>query len=182
MILICLSICWISGIVAGLNFDLPVALILTGLLPLPLLIFKKYRKQVILLCLCTVSFFSATACALASLPQNDTVFINYYNDMGKVNITGMISGDPDVRDKNTRLIVSASVIEIDGERIEVSGNVLVFVSSIRLTVMEEVFRISGMKTQPVFEVRLSAYLSHEISIPPSLSANRAIDRTGTCQA
>jgi competence protein ComEC len=163
MFLICLSISWIAGIVVGLNFHLPMALILTGLSPLPLLLLNRYRKQVILLALCIVSFFSASACAQASLPQNDASSIKYYNDTGRVTITGTISDDADVRDNNTRLLVNASAIQIDEEVLEVSGNVLVFASRYPAYNYGDVIRITGeLKTPPVFEdFDYAAYLSHE---------------------
>ncbi len=80
MTLICLSISWIAGIVTGLNFDLPDTLILTGLLPLPLLLFKKYQKQIILGGLCIVSFFAGSICAQNCLPEDDSAYINFFND------------------------------------------------------------------------------------------------------
>ena len=163
MFLICLSISWIAGIVAGLNFNLPAALILTGLSPLPLLLLNKYRKHVILLALCIASFFSASVCAQASLPQNDASSIKYYNDNDRVTIIGTVSADPDIRDSNIRLIVSASVAEIDGEVVEVSGDVLVFASRYPAYGYGDVIRITGeLKTPPVFEdFDYAAYLSHE---------------------
>jgi competence protein ComEC len=163
MFLICLSISWIAGIVTGLNFDLPAALVLTGLIPLPLLLLRRYQKHVILAGLCIVSFFCASICAQACLPQNDPASLSYYNDTGKVTVTGIISDDPDIRDKNTRLFVSVSLVEIDGESIEVDGNVLVFVSRYPAYSYGDVIRITGeLKTPPVFEdFDYAAYLSHE---------------------
>ncbi|MDD3678081.1 MAG: hypothetical protein PHD14_02490, partial [Dehalococcoidales bacterium] len=109
MILICLGISWIAGIVIGFNFELPAALILTGLLPLPLLLFKKYQKQIILAALCIVSIFSASVWAYNHLPQNDSAYINFFNDRGAVTVSGMISDDPDVREGNTRLIIKSTL-------------------------------------------------------------------------
>ncbi len=163
MILICLSIGWIAGIVTGLNFNLPAALILTGLLPLPLLLLKRYRKQAILAGLCIVSFFCACVCAQNCLPHNDSHSLNYYNDSGTFAVTGMISDDPDVRDSNTRLVLKALYIEIDGEQVEVEGNVLAFVSRYPQYSYGDVIRITGkLETPPVFEdFDYAAYLSHE---------------------
>jgi competence protein ComEC len=163
MFLICLSISWISGIVIGLNFNLPVALILTGLSPLPLLFLKKHQKQVILAGLCVASFFTASVCAHNCLPQDDSSNINFYNDSGKATITGIVSSDPDVRDRNTRLILRASFVEINGERVEVSGNVLVFTSRYPAFSYGDTIRITGeLKTPPVFEdFDYADYLSHE---------------------
>ena len=163
MILICLGISWIAGIVIGFNFELPAALILTGLLPLPLLLFKKYQKQIILAALCIVSIFSASVWAYNHLPQNDSAYINFFNDRGAVTVSGMISDDPDVREGNTRLIIKSTLVETDEGQFEVEGNVLVFVSKYPAYSYGDILRITGeLKTPPVFDdFDYAAYLSHE---------------------
>ena len=163
MILICLSISWIAGIVTGLNFNLPAILILTGLAPFPLLLVKKYRKQVILSGLCIMSFFTASVCAQNCLPENNGNYINFFNDKGTVTVTGTISDDPDVRDSNTRLFVEAAYIEINSEQSEVKGNILVYVSRYPEYSYGDTIRITGEpETPPVFDdFDYAAYLSHE---------------------
>ncbi|HAS05064.1 MAG TPA: DNA internalization-related competence protein ComEC/Rec2 [Dehalococcoidia bacterium] len=163
MILICLGISWIAGIVIGFNFELPAVLILTGLLPLPLLLLKKYQKQIILAALCIVSIFSASVWAYDRLPENDSSFINFFNDRGTVTVIGMISDDPDVRDGNTRLVIKSSFVETDEGQREVEGKVLVFVPGYPAYSYGDVLMITGeLKTPPVFEdFDYAAYLSHE---------------------
>ncbi|HAS27872.1 MAG TPA: DNA internalization-related competence protein ComEC/Rec2 [Dehalococcoidia bacterium] len=163
MILICLGISWIAGIVIGFNFELPAVLILTGLLPLPLLLLKKYQKQIILAALCIVSIFSASVWAYDRLPENDSSFINFFNDKGTVTVIGMISDDPDVRDGNTRLVIKSSFVETDEGQREVEGKVLVFVPGYPAYSYGDVLMITGeLKTPPVFEdFDYAAYLSHE---------------------
>ncbi len=163
MILICLSISWIAGIITGLNFNLPAVLILTGLVPFPLLILKKHRKQVMLAGFCVISFFSASVCAQNCLPDNSAEYINFFNDSGTVTVTGTISDDPDVRDSNTRLLFEAAYIEINAEQVEVKGNILVFVSRYPEYSYGDMIRITGeLKTPPVFDdFDYASYLSHE---------------------
>ena len=163
MILICLGISWIAGIVIGFNFELPAVLILTGLLPLPLLLLKKYQKQIILAALCIVSILFASVLAYDRLPENDSSFINFFNDRGTVTVIGMISDDPDVRDGNTRLVIKSSFVETDEGQREVEGKVLVFVPGYPAYSYGDVLMITGeLKTPPVFEdFDYAAYLSHE---------------------
>jgi len=163
MILICLGISWIAGIVIGFNFELPAVLILTGLLPLPLLLFKKYQKQIILAALCIVSIFSASVWAYDHLPKNDSAYINFFNDREAVTVSGMISDDPDVRDGNTRLVIKSTLVETDEGQFEVEGKVLVFVPGYPAYSYGDVLMITGeLKTPPVFEdFDYAAYLSHE---------------------
>ena len=163
MILICLGISWIAGIVIGFNFELPAVLILTGLLPLPLLLLKKYQKQIILAALCIVSILFASVLAYDRLPENDSSFINFFNDKGTVTVIGMISDDPDVRDGNTRLVIKSSFVETDEGQREVEGKVLVFVPGYPAYSYGDVLMITGeLKTPPVFEdFDYAAYLSHE---------------------
>jgi competence protein ComEC len=163
MTLICLSLSWIAGIIIGLNFDLPAVLILTGLIPLPFLFFKRYRKQVILSGLCIAAFFGGSVCAQACLPEDDSGYIKFFNDRGTVTVTGMVSNAPDVRDSNTRLVVKASKIKLEEEWTEIEGNVLVFVSNYPAYSYGDVIQITGeLKTPPVFEdFDYADYLSHE---------------------
>ncbi|MFA5629722.1 MAG: DNA internalization-related competence protein ComEC/Rec2 [Dehalococcoidales bacterium] len=163
MVLLCLGISWIIGIVIGLNFDLPPVLILTGLLPLPLLFLKKHRKQIILAAIFITALFSASFWAHNALPKDDWSYINYFNDKGTVIVSGVIGDDPDIREASTRLFVKTSLVEINGTQFEVEGNVLVFVPRYPAYSYGDKLKLSGeLKTPPVFDgFDYAAYLSHE---------------------
>ena len=127
MSLIYLGCAWVAGILLGSEFKLPPALIFTGLIPLPLLLLRQHRKPIVLASLCLFAFFGGAAYFSSSLPADNESRLEFYNEKGAVTIKGMVSQDPDVRDKNTQLNLSASEIKLDGEWREVGGTALLFV-------------------------------------------------------
>ena len=126
MTLIYLSCAWVVGILLGSKFNLPLALLLTGLIPLPLLFFRQHRKLIILSSLCLVALFGGAFCYQSSLPIIDENCLQFYNNE-TVEIKGMVNADPEVRDKSTHLRLSATEIKWDKEWQEVSGTALLFV-------------------------------------------------------
>lgn len=116
MALIYLSGAWVAGIILGSNFSPPLAFVLTGLIPLPLLFFlRQRRKPIILASLSLFILFSGATYFQSSLPAVDDSSLQFYNDRGPVTIKGLVNRDPDVRDKATHLRISASEIRLDGE-------------------------------------------------------------------
>jgi competence protein ComEC len=97
------------------------------------------------------------------LPEDDSDYINFFNDRDTVTVTGMVNSDPDIRDNNTRLMVESSGIEADGKQSEIEGSVLVFVSNYPAYSYGDVLEITGkLETPPVFEdFDYADYLSHE---------------------
>ena len=126
--LIYLSCAWVVGIFLGSEFNLPLALILTGLIPLSLLFFlRQYRKLIILTSLCLIALFGSASYFQSSLPSADENYLQLYNEKGTVEIRGMVNTDPEVRDKSTQLRLSAKEVKLDKEWQEVSGTALLFV-------------------------------------------------------
>jgi len=126
--LIFLSLAWVAGIFLGSKFNLPLALISTGLIPLPLLFFaRQHRKPIILASLCLVALFSGAFYFQSSLPTVDENHLQFYNDRGKVEIRGVVDKAPELSDKTTHLRLSAREIRAGGKWLEVSGTALLFV-------------------------------------------------------
>ncbi len=126
MPLIYLSCAWVAGIFLG-KFNLPFVLILTGLIPLPLLFFfRQHRKLVILTSLCLIALFGGAFCFQSSLPPDDESHLWFYNNE-TVEIKGMVNVDPEVREKTTHLRLSATEIKLDEEWQKVTGTALLFV-------------------------------------------------------
>ena len=74
MLLIYLSSAWVVGIYLGSKFALHPALILTGLIPLPLLFFlRQHRKAIILTALCLIALLGGAFCYQASLPPGNEI-------------------------------------------------------------------------------------------------------------
>ncbi len=163
MSLIYLSCAWVAGIFLGFNFNLPLVLICIGLLPLPLLFLKQYKKPVILVSLCLFAFFGGAIYSQSSLLADNEDNLQFYNDKGAVNIKGIVSQDPDVRDKNTQLRLSASEIKLDAGWHEVQGNTLLFVPRYPNYSYGDVLSVTGeLETPPRFdEFDYASYLAHE---------------------
>ncbi len=127
MPLIYLSCAWVAGIFLGSKLNLPLLLILTGLIPLPLLfLFQQYKKSIILTSLCLIILFGGAFCFQSSLPPDDESSLQFYNNQ-TVTIKGMVNTDPEIRGKTTHLRLSASEIKLDKEWQKVSGTALLFV-------------------------------------------------------
>jgi competence protein ComEC len=154
----------VAGIFLGSNLDLPLALSLTGLVPLPLLFFvRRHRKPVILASLVLLTLFTAAAYAYSSLHRFDESTLQYYNDRGIVSIKGTVAEDPDIRDKSTHLKLAASEIRLDGGWQEVKGTVLVFVPRYPAYNYGDVLLVTGeLQTPPQLDdFDYSGYLAHQ---------------------
>ncbi len=143
MSLIYLSCAWVVGIYLGAKFALPLALILIGLIPLPLLFFfPQHRKAIILIAICLIALFGGAFCYRASLPAEDESCLQFYNDQ-EVEIKGVINADPEVRDKATHIRLSATEIRLDKGWQEVSGDALLFVPRYPAYKYGDVLQVKG---------------------------------------
>ncbi len=165
MPLIYLSCAWVVGIFLGSKFNLPLALLLTGLIPLPLLFFlRQHRKLIILTSLCLVALFSGAFCFQSSQPPNDESSLQFYNNENEtVEIKGMVNTDPEVRDKSTQLRLSATEIKVDKEWHEVSGTALLFVPRYPTYSYGDMLLITGkLETPPQLnDFDYKGYLAHQ---------------------
>ncbi|MBA7560208.1 hypothetical protein ES708_01830 [subsurface metagenome] len=149
MPLIYLSCAWVAGIFLGLKFNLPLFLILTGLIPLPLLFFRQHQKMIILTSLCLIALFSGAFHFQSSLPVVNEHCLQFYNDQGAIEIRGMVDRDPDIRDKTTHIRLSATEIKLDEEWQEVSGTALLFVPRYPTYSYGDVLSVTGeLETPP----------------------------------
>jgi len=125
--LIYLSCAWVAGIFLGSELNVPLVLILTGLIPLPLLfLFSQHKKLIILTSLCLIALFGGAFYYQSSLPPDDESSLQFYNSE-TVEIKGMVNTDPEVRENTTHLYLSATEIKLDNGWQEVSGTALLFV-------------------------------------------------------
>ncbi len=149
MPLIYLSCALVAGIFLGSKFNLPLAFILTGLIPLPLLYFtSRHRKSVLLTGLCLIAFFGGAFRFQSGLDAG----LQPYNDRGTVALKGMVDKDPEVRDKVTHLRLRATEIKLNEEWQEVTGKVLLFVPRYPIYSYGDVLLVSGeLETPPRFE-------------------------------
>ncbi|TET18292.1 MAG: DNA internalization-related competence protein ComEC/Rec2 [Dehalococcoidia bacterium] len=164
MPLIYLSGAWVAGIFLGAKFNLPLALILTGLIPLPLLVFfRQHRKIIILISLCLIVLFSGAFRFQSSQPTINENCLQFYNDQEIVEIKGMVNADPEVRDKTTHLHLSATEIKLDKEWQEASGTALLFVPRYPTYEYGDVLLVTGrLETPPQLnDFDYKGYLAHQ---------------------
>ena len=153
MTLIYLSCAWVVGILLGSKFNLPLVLLLTGLIPLPLLFFlRHHRKLIILSSLCLIALFGGAFCYQSSLPIIDENCLQSYNNE-TVEIKGMVNADPEVRDKSTHLRLSTTEIKWDKEWQEVSGTALLFVPRYPTYDYGDVLLVTGELETPPQQLR-----------------------------
>jgi len=128
-----LSCAWVAGIFLGwlfleLKLNLPLVFVVSGLLPLPLLLLThQYKKPIILTSLCLVALFSGAFHLQSSLPPVDESHLQFYNNQGTVEIRGLVDREPEAGDATTRLYLSAREIKVDEGWRRVSGATLLFV-------------------------------------------------------
>ncbi len=164
MSLIYLSCAWLAGIFLGASFNLPLAFVFTGLIPLPLLLLTHpHRKPIILTSLCLVAFFGGAVYFPSSLPRADEQHLQFYNDRGAVEIKGLVDRDPEPGDKTTHLQLSASEIRLAGEWHKVSGTALLFVPGYPAYSYGDVLRVKGELNKPsqLDDFNYEEYLAHQ---------------------
>ncbi len=164
MSLIYLSCAWVVGIFLGLKFSSPLLLVLAGLIPLLLLfLFRRRRKIIILASLCLVTLFSGAVYFQSSLPTIDENHLQFYNDQGTIELKGMVSADPEVRDKTTHLRLSATKVKVGEGWQPISGTALLFVPRYPTYDYGDVFLVTGkLETPPQLNgFDYKDYLAHQ---------------------
>ena len=164
MPLIYLSCAWVAGIFLGAKFSLPLALILTSLIPLPLLlVFHQHRKVIILISLCLVVLFSGAFRFQSSQPTINENCLQFYNDREIVEIKGMVNDDPEIRAKTTHLRLSATEIRLDEDWHEVSGTALLFAPRYPTYKYGDVLLVTGRLEIPpqLNDFDYKGYLAHQ---------------------
>lgn len=164
MPLIYLSCVWVAGIFLGSNLDLPLALSLTGLIPLSLFLFThQHRKLIILTSLGLIILFVAAAYSHSSLHNVSENNMRFYNDRGTVEVRGMVDRAPETGDKGTRLNLSVTEIKLDTGWRAVKGNALLFVPRYPGYQYGDVLIVTGKLETPsqLDDFDYKGYLAHQ---------------------
>ncbi|MDD5082903.1 MAG: ComEC/Rec2 family competence protein [Dehalococcoidales bacterium] len=152
MALICLSSAWIAGILLGAVFNLPLSFILASLVPLPLLLYRRHQKIIILTSLCFFTLVAGAYRFQTSQPHSDEKRLLFYNDRGTVAVRGMVDSDPEIRDASSQIRLAATDIRLDTDWQEVSGTVLVFAPRYPACSYGDILTVSGeLETPPRFD-------------------------------
>jgi competence protein ComEC len=160
--LVYISCAWVLGIFMGSLFRFPFALILLGLLPLPLILFLKNRiTPLVLAALSLVFFFGAGSYYPSSLPDESSVAV--FNNQGVVELKVKVDGEPQVKDKVTHLQISVHEIKTGSDWQPARGSVLVFIPRYPEYSYGDALWIKGtLEDPPKFETfDYQAYLSRQ---------------------
>ncbi len=163
MPLIYFSGAWVTGIFLGAEFNLPLALIFSGLIPFPLLYFLRQRKKTIILAsFSLIIFFAAANYSYSSLHSVNANSLRFYNDRGVTEIKGTVAKDPEIRDKNAHLYLEASEIKLDEEWQEVKGTVLLFLPRYPTYKYGDLLHVTGELDTPAQfnDFDYKGYLAH----------------------
>jgi competence protein ComEC len=164
MILIYLSSLWLVGTYVGTILNLPPLFCLFGLVPLLGLFFtRRNRKAIILASLGIFLFVGAAVYTYASLYNVDENNIRFFNDTGAVELKGVISQAPDIRDNSTMLTLDAQEIGPGDAWQKVSGKVLVTVYRYPEYQYGDLVNVSGELQTPLSfdDFDYKGYLEHQ---------------------
>lgn len=164
MWLLYVSCAWVAGIILGSRIGAPLLALSLGLLPLALIpFFPRSTKPFVVAGLCLFALFSGSLRFVSTLPSADEHSLCFYNHRGVVEIQGVVTEEPDIRDRYSLLTVSAREVTVDGERREVSGRALVRVPRYPTYGYGDVLRMTGeVQTPPQLEdFDYESYLAHQ---------------------
>jgi competence protein ComEC len=158
VVLTSLSLAWCAGLYLGSLFVSPCANLLLALLPLPLLLIPHLRKTALLV---SLSLFALTGGCLYY--QKDLPHDTVHAFTGPAVVRGTVTAEPEVRDQDTRLRLSASAVETGGAWQKASGTVLLYVPRYPAFRYGDVLEASGSLEAPaVFnDFDYAGYLAHQ---------------------
>jgi len=124
--LIYLGVAWLAGVFLSSLLNLPALfLALVGLLPLVSLFLWRESPQARLASVCALALILGAWRYASAVPHFDEGSLAYYNEQGWVKLTGVVRGEPDVRDTYTNLRMAAESLVLDDKEHAVTGTVLV---------------------------------------------------------
>ncbi len=154
MTLVYLAASWLAGIVLARAFSPPwQLLLLLGLGGLVGLIGWLGSRRSRLLCACLVALALGAGRLLLSLPRFDAHTLATYNDVGRVELEGVVVAEPDEREGYANLRLRAErLILPDGQELEVTGLALVKVDRYPAFAYGDRLRVVGLlETPPEWE-------------------------------
>ncbi len=161
MLLVTISCAWVLGIFLGSHFNLSPVLMVTGLIPLSLIFLVREKKRpLIFTAAFLIAFFGAAFYYPISVSESSPAAS--YNGSGVQEIKGVISAEPDVKDRVTHIEVSAREISTGSNWQKLSGKILLFVPRYPEYQYGDILLIKGkLESPPQFEdFDYRAYLSH----------------------
>ncbi|MCK5123614.1 MAG: ComEC family competence protein, partial [Dehalococcoidia bacterium] len=153
MWLLYVSCAWVAGIFLGSKIGLPLFALAFGLIPFALIPFLRSKRDILVVTgLCLFTILGGGLHFPSSLPPADEHSLCSYNDLGIVEIQGMVAEEPDVRDRYCLLTFSAREITVNDEKEEVAGIALIRVPRYPTYGYGDVLKVAGvLETPPQFE-------------------------------
>lgn len=149
MTLIYLSAAWVAGIYLGSKIVLPIGIICLGLLPLCLIPFlRQHKKHFLLAAFCLLAVFGGSIRFQSSLPAVDEHHLQLYNEKGAAEIEGMVCTEPEARNTTAIFQLSASELQIDGRKKEISGKALIRVPRYQEYHYGDILKLTGKLETP----------------------------------
>jgi len=149
MWLLYVSCAWVAGVFLGSKLSMPLPALAFGLIPFTLIPFLGgNRKTLIVAGLILLALLGGGLRFPSSLPPTDEHSLRFYNDTGIVEIQGMVTEEPDIRDSYCLLTFSANEIIVGGKRKEVSGTALIRVPRYPAYRYGDVLDVSGQLETP----------------------------------
>ena len=126
MWLLYVSCAWVAGVFLGSKAGLPWPALFIGLVPFALIPFIPHsKKTLVVAALCLLALMGGAIRCPSLFPAADEHSLRFYNNVGTIEIQGMVAEEPDIRDRYCLLTFSASEIAVNNETKEVSGTALV---------------------------------------------------------
>ncbi len=149
MWLLYVSSAWVAGIFFVPVFGIPSILIFSFFLPLLFIPFLKVIKaRLIIVSLCILFFFLGGIRYTSSIPQIDGHTLCSYNDTVDVQFQGIVTEEPDNRDKFSLLKVSATEVMVPDTDNEVTGTALIRVDRYPSYHYGDILRVTGKLETP----------------------------------
>ena len=153
MWLLYVSCAWVAGVFLGSRLSLPLPSLALGLIPLALMPFlPNSRRKLMVTALCLLALAGGAIRFPSSLLPLDKHSLRFYNDTGIVEIQGMVTEEPDTRDKYCLLTLAASEVAVNGEGKDVTGAALLRMPRYPAFQYGDVLRATGkLETPPELE-------------------------------
>jgi competence protein ComEC len=143
----------VTGIYLGSKIALPWGIVFIGFLPLCLIPFlSRYKTQLLIAGFCLFALLGGCIRLQSSLPVINEQQLQFYNDKGTAEIEGMVCTEPEAGNTTSILQLSASEIQRDGVKKEISGKALIRVPRYQEYHYGDILRITGkLETPPQFD-------------------------------
>lgn len=149
MTLIYISIAWVLGTYLGSKIYLPPVLFSLGIVPFCLLpLLAKYKKYLLLIGFCLLALLGGNLRFQTNLHQTDEHHLQFYNDRGIIEISGMVCTEPERKGNSCAFQFTATELQANGETRKVTGKALIFSSRYSEYHYGDILKITGEPKTP----------------------------------